>query len=668
MIVTLAGSVITYEPDDQELSRLGIELAAFDGEVGTGVVPIGDPNSIITVATGRQARIDEGTTLITDGFMLDQDRVRGPIPAGTARQYGFGLLDANALLDGFRIRRQRGAETDYARVMAFAAADGPAWDTAMVLNANTVTMPAKLYDSDGGWTSELIPDLVEFTGKTLFLHDKADGSGRCLHYHNLTSGHTSGLTITDVIADEDGVTAFHPWNPTRSRTSADLYNDVLARDQVNRTSLQTDATSISTHDADGLQHQSLVSMEATSQSDLSLKTAAYLASQKDDLDTYLCSIGPLDETALALIRVGDLIPVTSTVLGLTASTQRISHMTLTVVTGENGRPRPGWWMAALELGHPIRRRARVGNKAITDRITHVPVQPSDGSTTGLTCTAIPSTWTTGTPVSPWAPMAVSFIGASVQMVAPSGESLVQGIVHQAVTLPTTTGWGELTGKIFLPLMDSSFQAATVKVIVDDTYPPRGGALGQAFNVPHPVTPETYVAWTALGGGDPSDVTTVFLAGSFSFRLRVEAGQTLFRAWPSTELEPTVWHGGGDAASPDQVRIIIEVSSASSPSAVPFDQDFTYVVSDLQWCYDNGVIAAFHWTVYGPVPVQEAADGGRTLFTLPLYPGTGYVPGTLHVFVDGVEQNHTETDPAAGTFSLSWAPATGDQITASWLVP
>jgi hypothetical protein len=358
MDVTLAGSLLTYRPSDEDLGGVSIEFAAFDGEIGSGLLPVPDQAAALTVATGRACRIEEGTTRLTDGFMLDQDRTRGFVPAGTARQYQFGIQDANALLDGFRVIRSRSAETDYARVMAFAAIDGPSWDTTMVINASTVTMPAKQYNADGGW-ADLITDLVEFTGKTLFLHDKADGSGRCLHYHLLTNGHTSGLTITDVAGAEDRVTVFSPWAPQRTRTSVDLRNDILGRDQSGRTSTVQDATSIAAHDADGLQHQALIDFEATSQADLDVKTAAFLASQKDDLDTWTFSIGPMDEDALALVRVGDLIPVTSSVMGLSASTQRIAHMTLTPLIGEGGRASPGFWLASLELGAPVRRRARV---------------------------------------------------------------------------------------------------------------------------------------------------------------------------------------------------------------------------------------------------------------------------------------------------------------------
>jgi hypothetical protein len=366
MDVSLAGSAITYRPDDDQLGGLSLEFAAFDGETGVGQVPVPDPAAAVSIYDGRAVRVEEGATRLTDGFIVDQDRERGPMPAATARLHTFSVMDANALLDGFRVVRTRPAETDVERVLAFAAADGPAWDTSWVLDTETVTMPKKKYEGDAGWTSELIGDLVEFTGKTLWLHDLADGSGRCLHYHNLVSGHTCGLVISDVWADHD-FTTFAPIEPRRQRTSIDLRNDVLGRDQAGRSSTATDSTSIGRHDADGLQHQSLQQFDAASQSDLDVKTAAFLASQKDERDTYTCSIGPLDETALGLIRVGDLITVTSSVMGLSDSPQRIAHMTLQPVTGEGGKVAEGYWFAALELGAPVRRRRRRGpQKPVTD--------------------------------------------------------------------------------------------------------------------------------------------------------------------------------------------------------------------------------------------------------------------------------------------------------------
>lgn len=353
MDITLAGGVITYEPTNDQLSRVSIALAAMDGEFGGGVLPVPDPTTAISIHTGRKARIDEAGVCISNGFILDRENLKGPQPQAGAREYGFGIMDANALLHGFRMEHVRPAETGYARVLA-CIGDLPGGTIyTYVSSAGEYTMPAKTYATDGGW-EELITDLVEFTGKTLFLHDTVTGA-RCLHYHALTLGHTCGLTISDNPSAVDGVTVFAPQQPDVIVTSVDLTNDVKGRDQAGRTATATDATSITNHDADGLKHQTLKDFEAGSQSDLNQKVAVFLANQKEDQNTYSCSIGPLDSGALYRIRVGDLITITSQVMGLSANALRISHMTLTPY---GSPPSPGLWNAALEMGAPKRRRSR----------------------------------------------------------------------------------------------------------------------------------------------------------------------------------------------------------------------------------------------------------------------------------------------------------------------
>lgn len=361
MDVKLAGSAISYVPDDDQLQVMSVEFAAFDGEVGIGALPIQDTAAAIDVYNGRACQVNEIATRLSDGFIIDQDNDRGPEPASVARQKTFSIMDANALLDGFRYIGTRPSETDVQRVLSAAtrfSGATPSVDTTWVLNTHTVTMPKKKYSADKGWTSELIPDVVQFTGKTLFMHDKADGSGRCLHYHRLVDGHTCGLTISDVPSAVNGTTVFAPGQPRRARTSRDLTNDVRGLDQKGRTSFQRDTTSITNHDADGLEHEAFVQFDADSQADLDTLTAAHLAEFKDDYDTYTCTIGPLDATALSKIRVGDIITVTSSVMQLTASPQRISHMRLTVFTGKTGAPAPGLWDAELELGQPLRKGGR----------------------------------------------------------------------------------------------------------------------------------------------------------------------------------------------------------------------------------------------------------------------------------------------------------------------
>lgn len=668
MIVTIAGGAFTFSPNDDELTGINLEFAAFDGEIGNGQFPMPDPSAAATMTTGRQFKVVEGSALLTDGLIIDNDRQRGPFRVGTQREYGVSVQDANALLDGFRIFRHRTAETDYARVMAFAAADGPAWDTTWVLNANTVTMPVKLYDSDGGWTSELIPDLIDFTGKTLFLHDKAIG-GRCLHYHNLTSGHTCGLTISDVVGALSA-TCFAPQDPMRQRTSVDLRNDILARDQTGRTATATDSTSITTHDADGLQHQALLSLEANSQADLQLQTNAYLASFKDDRDTWTCSIGPLDDTALALIRVGDLITTTSAVMGLSASPQRIAHM--------RQRPAgvaPGKWMAELELGAPIRRRARVRNKAITDRIQHLPVQATGIYTVGC-----------------YGPDTFGGLVAT-------DPSVYTGTQHGVGVLVGATSVTVLTSVSTIPLGTNSFDASAAIGIPIATAPlgfanfafQNDGYVEMSCTIAVPSVPAaTTVAFTmsfppsnAAGSGHSFDIAFWQSGGSISvppvpgdnfptgasynlkFRIGAAAGQA--KVWPTTDTEPVAWttYGGGPALT----------DIAGWSFGFTTNHVTTWVqsveITNISFCVGAGGTFAYHWTSYGPVAVQETPDGATSTFTIPVYPGVaagGYVHGTLHVFVDGIEQNKVETDPVAGTFTLSWTPASGDTVTASWVVP
>jgi hypothetical protein len=85
---------------------------------------------------------------------------------------------------------------------------------------------------------------------------------------------------------------------------------------------------------------------------LTADAARLLETNKDPRDTWTCTIGPLDDAALALIRVGDIITCTSTVMTLSASPQRIASLRLSVAGGQ--RVAPTLWMAELTLGAPVR--------------------------------------------------------------------------------------------------------------------------------------------------------------------------------------------------------------------------------------------------------------------------------------------------------------------------
>jgi hypothetical protein len=143
---------------------------------GSGSYPIDDSAGTHDFNGDREFVVTENGSYLVDGFLTDQTRERGSNqPHRTARpstpsSTRTPCCTASGSTD------PRGAETDVARVLAFAAADLPTFDTTWVLNSNTSSMTAKKYDTGEGWT-DLITDTKELTGKTLFVHDKATGAG-----------------------------------------------------------------------------------------------------------------------------------------------------------------------------------------------------------------------------------------------------------------------------------------------------------------------------------------------------------------------------------------------------------------------------------------------------------------------------------------------------------
>ena len=628
MIVTIAGSPFTFAPNETQLGGINLEFAAFDGQIGSGQFPMPDPAAALSVNTGRQFKVVQDFATLTDGYILDDDSARGPFRVSTQREYGFSVQDANALLNGFRVSRTRPVETDVARVLAFAALDGPAWATTWVLNASTVSMPIKKYESDSGW-SDLIRDLVEFSGKTLFLHDLATG-GRCLHYHLLTNGHTSGLSISDVLAAQNSVTVWAPQVPIRQRTSVDLRNDIKARDQSGRTVIVTDATSITAHDADGLKHQALIDFQADSQADLNTKAAAYLASSKDDYITYTCTIGPLDGTALGRIRVGDLITVTSNVMALTSSPQRISHMRLKA-SGASEQ-----WMAELELGGPGRRRAKVNvAPAVASAVLPfvggtVPFVPSYN--TGLACTvaSIPYNYTTagtytglGPPVSVdpgnWTFTSTAFLayfkeGQGMSEYPTAGEVGDWGNGGVGACVYTSGGVDYAAG--------GNSKLIRMRVI--------GAGTLSVITASHP------------SAGCRSDVADITLSAVRSGTSIVVATTT---GAPGNTLKVTIPDDGFCAHFVDLNAATAQFGFASATWA---PLNIGVPLSGQQ--------------------VNEASfigDGVTTAYTTGY--GFAYQAGSLRILVNGLDWKAelTEVSPSAGTYSLSYPPPLGSTVLLSY---
>jgi hypothetical protein len=651
--VTIAGADVSRYYNGDQFGRTSVQLSAFDLEVGLGTVVIPEIAGTDAFVTGRQCMVEQGTTVLVDGFLASDDRGRLETePTKPRREWTMSLEDANAITSNIRaIDWTRSSETCTARILARISADGFSVDTTWV-QSTSATLPAKKYKTGDIW-SELATDAIERTGWTLFVHDKA-GGGRCFHFHSLTTGHACGLSITDVMGAWDNVTSFVPISPRRIRDPADLRNDIILEDQNGRTATVSDSTSISAHDADGRQHQEYVQVDADSQADLDLQAARMLLDRKDDITTYECTIGPLDETALGSIRVGDMMTVTSQVFGLTASSQRIANMTLTPLG-------PTLWTATLELSRPVRHGNKIpgmdggrdgggtggggnsdpGLKPCNDCPPFVSAPPTLLHTYNLhyldgTAIAGPSTldgdfsgsWQISSGTQFWSPGGTSLVGYDLKhfgtTTAPPDPSGVHNHRREflALVVGGTATHARLTGRI-----GNTGSIAPVNWTLE------------AGNWP--------IARPSAGGTPPA----------YGYIGSGIGGGTLTVASPFAAIDVTWPISGGMAQW--VLKVTTDPTVAGDFSGVGIDDP---TAPDTSWTlrtYQASTTVPVSGQFVGSDVPSGSVDGSNATFAT-TFP---YMSGSLSVTVNSVDWTSeiTSQNPSTGSFTLSHAPKAGSDV-------
>ena len=341
--VKINGVDVSTNYDPEELSAISLRLVAQDGEVGQGTAPVPDPAGTATPYAGQSFQVKDGATFVLDGFLGPITRERGPAATGTRLVNNHSVGDENAVLRGFRAYRWvRPSESTRARFLAFLAAFVP-WvtDTTWVTSAVTATMAAKTYTTETLF-EELFGEIRDLTGNTAFVENHR------AHLHPPTNGITGGIAFSDTAFDFSS--AFPVYSPKRSKDPLDLRDDVMVTATGGKATA-TDAPAIALYDAGGLKHQALVDIGTATQAEAAAKAAAILADSKAERITYEFDTGPMTAAQLATIPVGCLVNVTSAVLGLSSSTQRIAALTPTYL-------HPNLWKVHVECGYPIRKRRR----------------------------------------------------------------------------------------------------------------------------------------------------------------------------------------------------------------------------------------------------------------------------------------------------------------------
>jgi len=341
----------------EELAAISLRFAATDGEVGQGTAPIPDPAGTQTPWSGESFKVEDGATLVLDGFVGGLQRERGASAGGSRVVDIYSVGDENAVLHGFRAYKWvRPAETTRARFLAFLTAFVP-WvtSTTWVTTDKVEDMEAETYTTESLF-DELFTEIRDLTGCVAFIENKR------AHLHPHTIGIAGTLSFTDV-APWNLTTSFPVLNPQRVKDPMELRTDVMVVSPQGGTSTATDATAIARHDAGGLKHQALIELEKGSAATIAKKATQILADLKKERISYEFDSIPLTAAQAASIPVGCLITITSAVLGLSASTQRIGALTLKYV-------HPGKWQPHIEMGFPIRQR-RSSTGASTSRTAPV---------------------------------------------------------------------------------------------------------------------------------------------------------------------------------------------------------------------------------------------------------------------------------------------------------
>ena len=223
--------------DKVRLDSLVVEMKALQGEVGAGSIRIDDTTGTADLAPAMKlwtlAESDASPTLIAGGYIAERSPDRGPLAAGTERQWVPTLADFNTAL-GDRVltgdHAKRPEETDYQRVtwLLGTGAMGALSGAGQVPNTNTVTMGARNYK--GKSPLQILDECAEEADKNFYVYH--DGSNWVLYYDKTgagTAAFTSSLRISDLLSDVDGSVTFGPIDVNVEKDPIRVYSTLFVR-------------------------------------------------------------------------------------------------------------------------------------------------------------------------------------------------------------------------------------------------------------------------------------------------------------------------------------------------------------------------------------------------------------------------------------------------------
>ncbi len=205
--------------DKVRLDSIALDMQAIQGQVGAGNIVIDDTTGTADLAPATKKWLaTESTatpTTIAGGYIAERSPDKGPLVAGTQRQWSPVLEDHNTVLTDRVLRSataKRPAETDYQRVNWLIGMSGLAMldGAGQIPNTNTVDMDKTNYR--GKTPLDVLDDAAEAAGKNFYVYWK-QGTGWVLYYDKTgssTAAFTSSLRISDDPTDIDDAVTFGP--------------------------------------------------------------------------------------------------------------------------------------------------------------------------------------------------------------------------------------------------------------------------------------------------------------------------------------------------------------------------------------------------------------------------------------------------------------------------
>lgn len=205
---------------------------AFKCEYGSGGVRIEDPDGNLEIAGWETFTVDDldaSPTRVWTGYIFDKSLQRGELPpAGVNRVHDCDIIDGNAALQ-FQVLHsndaKRPAETDVERVQWLLTSEAITGngnqyveDLGLVSTLNPVSFLDK--DCRQSFANAVLRTLCEIAQKNAFGYiDEYTGRAGLFYDKDESAVYVSPIRISNVIADVDGITTFYPDSEATLRQS-----------------------------------------------------------------------------------------------------------------------------------------------------------------------------------------------------------------------------------------------------------------------------------------------------------------------------------------------------------------------------------------------------------------------------------------------------------------